>query len=72
MPEKEIRVQVPVSEEVVLKIDELAEKMNVGRGRMAAMLLETAIEDNEWIINCVTSKMMEPVLNTVKKWKRKK
>jgi len=66
--QEEIRVQVPLSSDAVAKIDELAELMNVGRGRMVAMLLEAGIEDNEWIIRMVTSGYMKPVRELVKLW----
>ncbi len=66
--EGEIRVQVPLHPDAVAKIDELADRMNVGRGRMAAMLLESGIEDNEWIIKMVTSGVMRPVVAVVQSW----
>ena len=65
----EIRVQVPLSPEVIAKVDELAELMGgIGRGRMAAMLLEEGIRDNQWIIKIVTSRYMKPVRDLVHHW----
>jgi len=67
-----IRVQVPLNPDAVAKIDELAERMNVGRGRMAAMLLEAGIEDNDWIIRVVTSGVMKPITDVLKSWGNRK
>ena len=69
---EEIRVQVPLSAATVAKVDELAELMNVGRGRMAAMLLEVGIEDNDWIIRAMTSGYMKPVRAMIERWSGKK
>ncbi len=69
---EEIRVQVPLSADTVTKIDELAARMKVGRGRMAAMLLEEGIKDNEWIIRFVTSGVMRPIREVVESWNKKK
>lgn len=68
----EVRVQVPVNKKYIERIDALAEKMGVGRGRMIAMLLEAGVNDNEWIINVVTSKWMEPVAKLIKAWDKGK
>lgn len=70
--EGSVRVQVPLHPDAVAKIDELAERMNVGRGRMAAMLLEAGIEDNDWIIRMVTSGVMKPIADVVKSWGKRK
>ncbi|MEX2215336.1 MAG: hypothetical protein WD768_14480 [Phycisphaeraceae bacterium] len=66
--EGEIRVQVPVKADYLRRVDELATKMGVGRGRMIAMLLEAGVDDNDWMIKIVTSKFMAPVVNVVKGW----
>jgi len=63
----EIRVQVPLSAETVAKLDELAALMNVGRGRMAAMLLEEGVKDNEWLIR----RLVSPLRALVEKWRDK-
>lgn len=63
-----IRVQVPLTPETIHKIDELAARMKLSRGRMSALLVEAAIEDHEWIIKAVTSKFMEPFVQAVKDW----
>jgi len=70
-PEGEIRVQVPLNADAVAKIDELADRMNVGRGRMAAMLLEAGIEENELLVKIVTSSVAKPLVDIVKSWKGK-
>lgn len=71
-PGEDIRVQVPLSVDTVRKIDELAARLKVGRGRMVAMLLEQGLEDNEWIIRFVTSGVMSPIREIVEGWKQKK
>lgn len=63
-----IRVQVPLTPETVRRIDELAERMKLPRGRMSALLVEAAIDDHEWIINAVTSKYMQPVVKAIQDW----
>lgn len=68
----EVRVQVPMSPDAIERIDELADRMGIGRGRMAAMLLEEGLRDNEWIIRVVTSSFMKPVVKLIKKWPSKK
>ena len=68
----EIRVQVPMRPEIVAKVDELAARLSVGRGRMAAMLLEGGIEDEEWIIRIVSSRFMSPVREMVRRWRKTK
>lgn len=69
---EEIRLQVPMSAEAMERIDELAERMGIGRGRMAAMLLEEGLRDNEWIIRVVTSRHMDPIRRLIQKWPSKK
>lgn len=64
----ETRVQVPLNDKTIEKIDQLAARMNVGRGRMAAMLLEAGIENDEWLIKLITSKYFEPIRNMIKDW----
>lgn len=63
-----IRVQVPVSPANLRKIDELAERLKISRGRMSSLLVEAAIDDHEWIIRAVTSKFMQPIVQAVKDW----
>lgn len=69
---EEIRVSVPLTLDTVAKIDELAARLKVGRGRMVSLLVEQGIEDNEWIIRFVTSGVMRPVREIVEGWREKK
>ena len=44
----DIRLQIPVPEDLVVKIDEMAERWNQTRLKAAAMLLDFAVSDSEW------------------------
>lgn len=70
--EGSVRVQVPLHPETVKRIDALADRFEIGRGRMAAMLLEEGLDDNEWVIQVVTSRFMKPVRQLVDGWKGKR
>ena len=64
----ETRVQVPLSNTTIEKIDELANRLNIGRGRMASMLVEAGIANEEWLIKAVTSKFFEPIREVINGW----
>ena len=69
-----VKLQVVVEQETADKIGKLAERMKVTQSKMCKMLLEAAIEDNEWIINAVTSRFVTAVreaLTTAKSKVRK-
>lgn len=50
------RLQVTVGTATGAKIEELALRLNVSESKMVELLLDAAIEDNEWIIRAVTSR----------------
>ena len=66
--ESEIRVQVPMTPGMIERIDELAKRMNVGRGRMAAFLLDDGLQDNEWVYKVVSHRFMRPIADLVHAW----
>lgn len=51
-----IRYQLTVKREIGEKINELASRMNLSQSKMVELLLDAAIEDNEWMIKLVTSR----------------
>jgi hypothetical protein len=61
MPDERNRVTVSLKPESWAKIQELAKRMKTNESRLAAMLLEAGLEDNEWMIRIVTSKVVDPI-----------
>ena len=55
---QKVRITVTVDREAAAKIDELAARLNASQSRMASMLLQSGLEDNEWIIRLVTSRVV--------------
>lgn len=54
-----IRVTVTIDKKAYDKIGELADRMNTSQARMASWLLEAGIEDNEWAIRMITSRVAD-------------
>jgi predicted transcriptional regulator len=54
-----VAIIVRVSPEIGAKIEELADRMGASQSKMATMLLEEGLADNEWIIRFVTSKVVK-------------
>ncbi len=63
------RIQVVVDKEVAEKITDLADRMRWSQSKMAAVLLEAAIEDNEWVIRVVTSPFAQRVASALRRGK---
>lgn len=57
--EEKVRITVTVDRASADKIQELAGRMNTSHSRMASMLLEAGLENNEWIIRIVTSRVVK-------------
>jgi hypothetical protein len=68
----EIRVQVPMTPAMLQRIDDLAQRMHVGRGRMAAFLLEDGLDDNAWVYKVVSHRFMKPINDLVHAWEDRK
>lgn len=66
--EAEIRVYVPMTPAVHARISELAERLDIGAGRMAAILLEDGLQDNEWVYRVVSARFMKPIRALVDRW----
>ena len=56
--QEEVRITVTVSKDSAEKIAELARRMNTSQSRMASMLLQAGLENEEWIIKVVTSRVV--------------
>ena len=52
-----IRFTVTIDKTHYRTIGELAERMGVSQAKMAALLLEAGVQDNEWVIRMVTSRV---------------
>ena len=65
-----VKLQVVVELQTAEKIGKLAERMKVSQSKMCKLLLEAAIEDNEWIINAVTSRFVTSVRQALGSLKR--
>lgn len=65
--ESTVRYQLTVKAATGEKINELADRMNVSQSKMIEMLLETAIEDNEWLIKAVTHRWSKAIIDTLGK-----
>ncbi len=60
-----VRIQTIVDKKLGAKIDELAQRMRLSQSAMAAMLLEAAVQDNEWIIKVVSSNFARKLKSAV-------
>lgn len=58
MPTGQVRITVTVDEVAADKITELAKRMGASQSKMASMLLEAGLENEEWIIKVVTSRVV--------------
>ena len=48
------RLQVPLDEDIIERIDRMAEKLGHSQSQMASLLLTAAVRDNEWLVNTVS------------------
>jgi hypothetical protein len=64
------KLQVVVETKTAEKIAELAERMKVSQSKMCKLLLEAAIEDNEWMIRAVSSRFADAVRRALGAGKR--
>ncbi len=48
------RIFVPLDQDVIDRIDRMAEKLGHSQSQMASLLLTTAARDNEWLVNTVS------------------
>ena len=60
-----VKLQVTVDKELGQQIETLAERMEVSVSKMSAMLLDAAVEDNEWIVKAVTSRFAKSIARAV-------
>ena len=67
-PDK-VRIQVIVDKAVAAKVEDLAARMRWSGSKMASVLLEEAIKDNEFVIRVVTSPFAEGVIDVVRRFK---
>ncbi len=67
-----MRVQGVVDVELGERINELADRMGASQSQMVAMLLEAAVDDNEWLIAAVTSKLAKNIRAAFGPSKRRK
>ncbi|QEG36186.1 hypothetical protein [Bythopirellula goksoeyrii] len=66
MPEPEkVRMTVTVDKELADRVAELAVRMGASQSRMASMLLEAGLQDQEWIVKFVTSKTAKGLLKAL-------
>jgi len=56
-----VKLQVTVDKELAQQIETLAQRMEVSVSKMSAMLLDAAVEDNEWIVRAVTSRFAKSI-----------
>ncbi len=52
--ERQQRVQIPLDDDTIRKIDEMAAKLGHTRASMTAMLVTSAVQDHGWIINNIS------------------
>jgi len=55
-PEGKVKVYGVISEATNKKIVEFAERFEVSQTKMVTIMLETIVENDEWLIKAVTSK----------------
>jgi (p)ppGpp synthase/HD superfamily hydrolase len=68
-----VRVQAMVTPKAAAKLAELADKLKMSESNLAAMFLEEAVVDQEWLVKLVTSRFMAPIRALVPEWgKREK
>lgn len=56
--EDKVRITVTIDRHAAEKVSELSQRMNTSQSRMASMLLEAGLKDNEAIIRFVTSRVV--------------
>jgi len=71
--EENVRVQSVIDRKLAEKITELGDRLGVSQSKMIYLLLEAAVEDQEWIIKAVTGSFARKVYSALgcKKQKRK-
>jgi len=60
------RITVTVDCDKADTISELAKRMNTNTSRMASMLLEAGLNDHEWIIRIVSSRVMQGLADVLR------
>jgi len=63
-----VRITVCIDRRSAEKIAELSQRMNTSQSRMASMLLEAGLEDNEAVIRFVTSRVMTGLRDALGMW----
>lgn len=63
-PEK-VRITVSVDKLTAERVAELAVRMGASQSRMASMLLEAGLQDQEWIVKVVTSKLAKGLIEAL-------
>jgi hypothetical protein len=63
-----VRITVTIDRRSAEKVAELAQRMNASQSKMASMLLEAGLEDHEWIIRLVTSRVVTGLRDALGMW----
>lgn len=63
-----VRITVSIDRHSAEKIAELSQRMNTSQSRMASMLLEAGLEDNEAVIRFVTSRVVTGLRDALGMW----
>ncbi len=63
-----VRITVTIDRRLAEKVTELAQRMNASQSKMASMLLEAGLEDNEAIIRLVTSRVVTGLRDALGMW----
>jgi len=66
--EDKVRITVTIDRHSAEKIGELSQRMNASQSKMASMLLEAGLEDNEAIIRFVTSRVVTGLRDALGMW----
>lgn len=62
---RSIRIQVVLEKETVERLDRLAERLGMTRSYFAALLLESGLEREGWIIKFVTKKFVMNMMSAL-------
>jgi hypothetical protein len=65
---EKVRITVTIDRRSAEKIAELSQRMKASQSRMASMLLEAGLEDNEAIIRFVTSRVVIGLRDALGMW----
>lgn len=60
------KIQIRIEPETLRRIDFLAERMNLSRQKFFDLLLTQALDDEQWLIELVSSKYVAPVVKAIR------